>query len=140
VEKTFSAWSTVDYSRYQKERWLPTMWKYQFKQPDSNRLCGKTNLSNPTVTDDVVNTNLNNLNRTPNATIRTNILHQVVYIILHQIHLIPHVNKINRNTTQSEQFHNSIINLVLKSRQHSSYFWCDIRFEEPGRQTCWNTR
>ena len=87
------------------------MWKYQFKQPDSNRLCGKTNLSNPTVTDDVVNTNLNNLNRTPNATIRTYILHQVVYIIVHQIHLIPHVNQINRNTTQSEQFHISIMTL-----------------------------
>ena len=87
------------------------MWKYQFKQPDGNRLCGKTNLSNPTVTDDVVNTNLNNLNRTPNATIRTYILHQVVYIIVHQIHLIPHVNQINRNTTQSEQFHISIMTL-----------------------------
>jgi hypothetical protein len=73
VEKTFSAWSTVDCSRFQKERWLPTMWKYQFKQPDSNRWCGKTNLSNPKVT------NLNNLNRTSNATIRTYILHQKTF-------------------------------------------------------------
>ena len=88
------------------------MWTYQLKQPDSNRLCGKTNLSNPTVTDDVVNTNLNNLNRTPSPTIRTYILHKVVYIILHLRHLIPRVNKMNKNTTQCE--HSNNIHCTLK--------------------------
>jgi hypothetical protein len=59
------------------------------------------------------NTHLNNLNRTPNATIRTCMLHQVEYIILHQRHLVPRVNKMNKNTTQSKHFHNFIINPVL---------------------------
>jgi hypothetical protein len=42
----------------------------QLKQPDGYRRHGETNL--------------NNLNRTPNTTIRTCILHQVEYIILDQ--------------------------------------------------------
>jgi hypothetical protein len=43
----------------------------------------------------------------------TYILYKVVYIILHLRHLIPRVNKINKNTTHYKQFHNSIIDLVL---------------------------
>ena len=81
----------------------------------SNRLCGKTNLSNPTVPDDVVNTNINNLNRTPSPTIRTYILHQVVYIILHLRHLIPRVNKVNKNTTQYEHSNNRYCTLKVNN-------------------------
>ena len=35
------------------------------------------------------------------------------YIILHQMHLIARVNKMNKTITQSEHFHNSIIDHVL---------------------------
>ena len=58
-------------------RRLPTMWKDQFKQPDGHRKCGKTNLSNATVIENVEKPieatrrsptmwkdQLNNLNRT----------------------------------------------------------------------------
>ena len=82
-----------------------TMWKDQFKQSHGYRRRA--------------NTNVNNLNRTPYATVRTYALHQVEYIIVHQRHLIVLVNKINRNTTQCEQFHNSTIDLVL----YSFYFF-----------------
>ena len=84
------------------------MWKDQLKQPNGYRRRGKTNLSNP--------------NRTPNATIRTYLLPQVEYIILHRSHIIPRVNKMNKNT---EQFHNSIMTLYPKSKRQSPHYFSD---------------
>jgi hypothetical protein len=89
----------VSHYRVLQQVCLPLLITLVFRRNDGYRRCGKINL--------------NNLNRTPNATIRTYILHQVEYIILHQRHLLPRVNKMNNNTTQSKLFHNFIIDPVL---------------------------
>ena len=85
---------------------------HQFKQSDGNRRCGKNNLNNPRVTDDVERSikttqrlpttwedQLKQSEQNTKATIRTYLLHQVEYIILHRRHIIPRVNKMNKNTT-----------------------------------------
>jgi predicted AlkP superfamily pyrophosphatase or phosphodiesterase len=79
------------------------LWKDQFKQSQGYRRRA--------------NTNVNNLNRTPYATVRTYALHQVEYIIVHQRHLIVLVNKINRNTTRSIEkslFKIIMIKMIMK--------------------------